>query len=236
MIGPWVWLRNIAFEKIYKSENVSLFDGCESLSKEGFAIFPNKLDQEEIKRLRDDFASLQDKKQFEKSGQLAGRIYANGSISKLATYYINKFRPIAEAYFGSNRIRCELTMYQKSWPKTDINDVPGGEFHEDDNKRNMKFFIYLTDVCESNGPFCYVPGTQSLKRSEKYLRWLLWEIFRNRRYLYGFKLNIEQCLKEEVRIVGPAGLTFCADTTGYHRASTPLVGEREVFVVSYTRV
>jgi hypothetical protein len=236
ILGPWIWLRNVLFERVYKSDNVSTFNGCESLCRDGFAVFPNRLDLESIKRLRDDFSALQSKMPFEQSGQLAGRIYAHGPVSDLSKLYIEQFRPIAEAYFGSRRIRCELTMYQKSWPKDNVNDVPGGEFHEDDNKRNMKFFVYLTDVDENSGPFCYVPGTHGLRRPEKYLRWLLWEVFHDRRHLYSYRLNVEQCRRDELQMVGPAGLTFCADTTGYHRASNPLTGERQVFVVSYTRI
>lgn len=233
--GPVVWLRNILLEIVYSTNRKFEFAGCELLGSNGYAIFPNKLDEVELSALKKDFLEIQRKKTFETSGQLAGRLYAHGAISALSTDYIEKFQPIAEAYFGSKKIRCELTMYQKSWPKTDINDIPGGEFHEDDNKRNMKFFIYLTDVSNDNGPFSYVPKTHCLRRPEKYIRWLFWEIFHSRKYLYHYQLDQRICELEEVKITGQAGTIFCADTTGYHRASTPLAGERDVFVVSYTR-
>jgi len=233
--GPVVWLRNILLEIVYSTNRKFEFAGCELLGSNGYAIFPNKLDEVELSALKKDFLEIQRKKTFETSGQLAGRLYAHGAISALSTDYIEKFQPIAEAYFGSKKIRCELTMYQKSWPKTDINDIPGGEFHEDDNKRNMKFFIYLTDVSNDNGPFSYVPKTHGLRRPEKYIRWLFWEIFHSRKYLYHYQLDQRICELEEVKITGQAGTIFCADTTGYHRASTPLAGERDVFVVSYTR-
>lgn len=233
--GPVVWLRNILLEVVYSTNRRFEFTGCELLGSNGYAILPSKLNESELSALKQDFLELQRKKAFVTSGQLAGRLYAHGAISALSTNYIEKFRPIAEAYFGSNKIRCELTMYQKSWPKTDKNDIPGGEFHEDDNKRNMKFFIYLTDVSNDNGPFSYVPKTHGLRKPEKYIRWLLWEIFHSRKYLYSYRLDQKRCELEEVKVTGPAGTIFCADTTGYHRASAPVAGEREVFVVSYTR-
>lgn len=233
--GPVVWVKNIIFEYIFQPIESKDNKSIASLVENGFYIYPEPLDSASVKSLKDDFLSLQKNKAFETSGQLAGRLYSHGSISNLSKNYIEKFRPTAEAYFGSKNIRCELTMYQKSWPKTDINDIPGGEFHEDDNKRNMKFFIYLTDVTNQNGPFSYVPKTHGLRKPEKYIRWLLWEIFHSRKYLYSYRLEQKRCELEEVKVTGPVGTIFCADTTGYHRASTPIVGEREVFVVSYTR-
>jgi hypothetical protein len=60
-------------------------------------------------------------------------------------------------------------MCQKSWPKFDATDVPGGEFNKYDNKINMEFFVYLTAVTEDNGPLGYVPKTQTLRKPEKYI-------------------------------------------------------------------
>lgn len=223
------------YEWIYSTNKLKKTGNFESLIENGYQIFSKKISESEIIKLKEDFQALQKETPFDLTGQLAGRLYAHGPISELAKGYVDKFQPIAEAYFGSKRIRCELTMYQKSWPKDDVNDVPGGEFHEDDNKRNLKFFIYLTDVDNSNGPFCYVPKTHGLRRKEKYLRWLLWEIFHTRKYLYDFMLDKEDCRAKEVPVLGLAGTCLCADTTGYHRASKPEKESREVFVVSYTR-
>lgn len=236
IFGPLIWVKNIIFECIYSPIIIDKNEGIQSIFENGFYIYPELLDIASVEKLKEDFLLLQKSNAFKISGQLAGRLYAHGAISTLSMSYIEKFRPAAEAYFGSKRIRCELTMYQKSWPKTDVNDIPGGEFHEDDNKRNMKFFIYLTDVGNDNGPFSYVPRTHGLRRAEKYIRWLLWEIFHSRKYLYNYRLDQKRCELDEVKVTGPAGTIFCADTTGYHRASTPIAGEREVFVVSYTRV
>jgi hypothetical protein len=235
LVGPVIWLRNILYERIYTSSKVLALGDFESLTNNGFQILPERIGVEELDKLKADFLALRKRKPFDLTGQLAGRVYEHGPISQLAKCYVEKFQPIAEAYFGSKRVRCELSMYQKSWPKCDVNDVPGGEFHEDDNKRNLKFFIYLSDVTEDNGPFCYVPKTHGLRKPEKYIRWLLWEIFHARRFLYSYRLDKMQCELDEVKVTGPAGVVFCADTTGYHRASAPLAGEREVFVVSYTR-
>jgi hypothetical protein len=235
-IGPLFWARNIIYEWIYFPRIDSKIEGLDCIASNGFYVYPEKLDIQSVSRLKKDFDDLQILKPFDLKGQLSGRLYEHGPISQLSEHYINKFMSTAKAYFGSDKVRCELTMYQKSWPKDSIDDLPGGEFHEDDNKRNLKFFIYLTDVNEDNGPFCYVPKTHSLRKHEKYIRWFLWEVFHTRKYLYSFKLDQKQCELDEVKVTGSAGTVFCADTTGYHRASAPLIGERQVFVVSYTRI
>jgi hypothetical protein len=235
VFGSFIFLRNILFEYIYSTKGISKIAGFEEMSDKGFAIFPDFISKFELKNLRDDFISLQEKKQFDQEGQLSGRLYEHGPISELSKLYIDKFWPIAEIYFDSKKIRCELTMYQKSWPKLNTNDLPGGEFHEDDNKRNLKFFVYLTDVDRESGPFCYVPGTHGLRKLEKFWRWLLWEIFHDRKYLYDYMLDVDMCKKNEIPVIGRAGTYFCCDTTGYHRASMPSKGVREVFVVSYVR-
>lgn len=235
-VGPIFWARNVIYEFIYLPKIDAKIEGLDCLSGNGYYVFEEKLDVGSVGKLKKDFAELQNERPFDLTGQLSGRLYEHGPISQLSEHYIKKFMPMAKAYFDSDKVRCELTMYQKSWPKDNINDLPGGEFHEDDNKRNLKFFIYLTDVNEDNGPFCYVPETHGLRNYEKYIRWLLWEIFHSRKYLYSYKLDQKQCELDEVKVTGAAGTVFCADTTGYHRASAPLSGERQVFVVSYTRI
>jgi hypothetical protein len=235
LLGPFFWLKYIIDEVVYSSRSVCAIAGCEFLVDRGYAIFPNKFDEDDVLKLRQDFKNIEESRHVELTGQLSGRVCEQGPISDLAKTYIELFRPTAEAYFGSADIDCELSMYQRSWPKGDINDIPGGEFHEDNNKRNFKFFVYLTDVDWSNGPFSYVPGTHGLRRPEKYLRWLGWQIFKDRKYLYSYGLNTEECEMNQIKITGPAGTYFCADTTGYHRAVAPISGVREVFVVSFTR-
>lgn len=232
---PFIYAKNIIYEGLYSGRDVQKFHNYNNLYSLGYSVMKEKLSHADINLLRKDFELLQTNSKFEEKGQLSGRLYEHGPISELSKKYIGKYRPIAEAYFSSKRIHCELTMYQKSWPKAKIDDVPGGEFHEDDSKRNLKFFIYLTDVDKNSGPFCYVPRTHGLRKSEKYFRWLLWEIFHERKYLYNYKLNTKECEEDEIQILGSAGTCFCCDTTGYHRAAMPLNQNREVFVVSFTR-
>ena len=233
--GWFLVFRNIFYEFFHSGRAVTKLEGGRELFEKGYFIFNEVLDQSEVQSLKQDFKRLEINNAAEKTGQLTGRLYHNGPISDLAEKFMTRYRPMAEAYFESQNIRCELTMYQRSSPLKDRSDVPGGEFHVDDNKRNLKFFIYLTDVDKDHGPFCYVPETHSFRGFKTFARWLLWEIFRKRTFLYDFLINDEKLQKKEIPILGKAGTSFCADTTGFHRASVVEKGEREVFVVSFTR-
>ena len=228
-------LRNLIYEFWFSSRNVNELPGVAALREKGYYVFSEKLDAEQVALLRADFRKIEKVSPPSRVGQLAGRVYCHGPISELSNFYIARYRDFAEAYFGSKNIRCELTMYQRSWPKAFQSEVPGGEFHIDDNKRNLKFFIYLTHVDLAHGPFCYVPETHGFRGLTTILRWWLWEIFRKRIFLYEFGIKNLNLESKEIPIVGEPGLCFCADTTGYHRAAQLEAGEREVFVVSFTR-
>ena len=228
-------LRNILYEYWFSGKAADPMPGGKALRRNGFHVFAETLDSKTVEALREDFRMLERENPPAKTGQLAGRIYHNGAVSSLAEHFIERNRPLAEAYFGSKNIRCELSMYQRSWPIETASEVPGGEFHVDDNKRNLKFFVYLTDVDLDHGPFSYVPGTHSFRGMKTLLRWWLWEVFRKRTFLYGFGLDNDELESRAVNVLGPAGLCFCADTTGYHRATALKKAEREVFVISFTR-
>lgn len=227
--------RNVFYEYWFKPRVADGDEVLEGLSARGYHVFSEPINPAQVEKLSKDFASLREANLVAETGQLAGRIHSHGAVSELAKIYIDRFKPMAESYFASPKIRCELTMYQHSWVMPSSSDVPGGDFHVDDNKRNLKFFIYLTDVDRDSGPFAYVPCTHGFKSGKTLLRWWMWEVFRKRHYLYGYRLNQAELELAAVPIAGPKGTVFCADTTGYHKALPVVEGVRDVFVVSFAR-
>lgn len=134
---------NIFYEFFYSGNTVANLEGGRELFEKGYYKFNVVLDQNTVQSLRQDFKWLETHNPAEKAGQLTGRLFHNGSISDLAEKFSTHYRPMAEAYFGSQRIRCELTMYQRSLPLTERSNVPRGEFHVHDNKINLKFLFIL---------------------------------------------------------------------------------------------
>lgn len=201
----------------------------------GLHIFPDRISDEDVKRLLDDFESLKLMQPLEKGGQASGRIYAKGILSPAIGKYAEIIKGHAKKFFNTDNVRVEISYYQESYPANAVDDIPGGELHVDDNKANLKYFIYLTDVKRENGPFSCIPSTGSWRLRWSILRGAMWELTHKRKYLYGYLLDAKKQLKLEMEIVGCSGTNFLVDTTTLHRAQPLKSGSRKVMVVSFNR-
>ena len=172
------------------------------------------------------------KSSIDKEGQLNGRAYCNGLIDPRLNDLIEKFKLIAAQYFGSQKIKLELTYFQISKPEKKNENVPGGNYHLDDNKPNLKFFVYLTNVGPENGPLNFIPGSHGLKL-EKLKRYLSWTFLKRRKDLYGDLTLMRKAKDTRAKITGSRGLSVAVDTTGWHRADPVIKGQRYVFVASF---
>jgi hypothetical protein len=103
-------------------------------------------------------------------------------------------------------------------------------WHRDpEDLKNVKVFIYLVDVDEDRGPFCYIPETQP---------------FGNRASAVPKHADKIRVTDEEMRAVipahawltcvGPANTMILADTVGYHRGGKAKSGNRILITFTYT--
>jgi hypothetical protein len=96
-------------------------------------------------------------------------------------------------------------------------------FHRDyDDWRFLKLFVYLTDVDGNGGPHEYVIGSH--RKSGR---------FRIRPY-DPRQLEREYGRERMVRITGPSGSSFVADTWGVHRGHVPSSGPRLLLQIQYS--
>jgi len=111
-------------------------------------------------------------------------------------------------------------------------------FHLDvDDVRFCKFFIYLTDVDEEDGPHVFLPGSHRqdfLLRSKKaaenpeaYRQWLFGQLRKTDQEVGAYFDT------EPVRITGKAGTNFMALTRGLHKGLKPEKNDRLVAQVVY---
>jgi ectoine hydroxylase-related dioxygenase (phytanoyl-CoA dioxygenase family) len=96
---------------------------------------------------------------------------------------------------------------------------------DEDDYSTLKVFVYLTDVGESNGPFCFVPRSHPRDRDLAELT--------------GYRDQDEQmaaCVPraEWLTCTGNAGTIIIADTRGYHRGLQPRTGHRALLTLQYT--
>ncbi len=201
----------------------------------GIHIFQKPLKEDEIKILLNDFEELKKTNLIGQHGQLKGRIYQEGILTPLLGKYVKKIKPYIVEFLDTEKVNVEISYYQESLPCNDLTEIPGGEFHVDDNRANLKYFIYLTDVEEKNGPFCCIPATGTWRLKRSLMRGIMWELTNYRKYLYEFLINHESFEKGEKLILGKKGTHFLVDTTTLHRAKPVVQGVRKVAVISFNR-
>jgi len=109
---------------------------------------------------------------------------------------------------------------------TDGPDEFSQRWHRDPEDRSIiKTFLYLRDVDETNGPFCYVPGTHTASA------------FTQRIGVPNYPDDgvVEKRFPSGLRQVctGKAGTLIFCDTTGFHKGGHPTAGARFLFNTVY---
>ena len=204
------------------------------LERNGCVEFGHSLSSDNLKLLFEVMGDHDFEAAMLKEGQDTGRISANSLLDQRLDPIVQYFWSIAQGYLNTSRIKLELTYFQLSRPQSRINDVPGGEFHVDDNKPNIKFFVYLSDVGPLNGPFKAIPGSHGLNM-KKIMRFIRWSLLKKRSDLYADKdFGLEAA--DAIPIVGDKGFCFAVDTTAWHMADPVISGERKVFVCSFNMI
>ena len=205
------------------------------LKHQGLHIFPHLISPDDVSILLDDFLKLKNSRLDACDGQLTGRIYSQGILTPLIGEYAKKIMPHAIRFLNTEQVKVEISYYQESQPQLDLECIPGGDFHVDDNKANLKYFIYLSDVELKNGPFSCVPATGSWRLKGSLIRGIFWELTGNRKYHYEYLIDRARCIANEKMIAGVAGTHFLVDTTSLHRAQPVVEGFRRVAVISFNR-
>jgi|SRR5688572_9767728 len=108
-------------------------------------------------------------------------------------------------------------------------DIRSQRWHRDpEDRRMVKVFMYLEDVAEHNGPFCYIPETQTGSRFGKVYRQGI------DRYNYPPDGAIDGILPVQPQIcTGRAGTIVFCDTSGFHKGGHVTSGRRLLFLASY---
>ena len=98
----------------------------------------------------------------------------------------------------------------------------GGGWHRDSFARQIKTFIYLNDVDETNGPFCYVKGSHHLVDKIRYFS----KADKNKKTRYTDSKHHETFIKQAYQLTGVSGSILIADTSGRHSGLPVKKGKR----------
>ncbi len=132
---------------------------------------------------------------------------------KIASQYLEtKKFSINAAYFLSNPL--EISEQEKY--------SNAQYFHWDNDFRKfLKLYIYLTDVDEVSGPHVFIPGTHKNKLNEH----KLCRLFKDS--------DIYSAYKNKIIFKGFAGSSFFVDSYGIHKGETPTARSRLILNVHY---
>ena len=116
---------------------------------------------------------------------------------------------------------------------TEENAVSSQCWHRDgDDKKFLKIFIYLNEVNQNNGPFCYIENTHSINNASlnfnsKKTKYSTFNILEDEdaKKIYS-KNDIRECY-------GKFGTTIFADTSGFHKGKSLESKNRIMLVFEY---
>ena len=214
---------------------LTLDDSYQQIASEvndyGFTKVENFIDPERLLKVKNDFNTIRDNGNLQYDDfyteQVAHPLLNCDSVPDIA--FDDKVVEIAKNYFGC--IPALTNVQLRKSKATDIaeHNIPGNGqttlFHCDkDSPRFLKFFFYIDDVDDTNGPFTYVKESHIKKFQgwdSKY-RWKHREI----RSIYGDE-NIIRCTAN-------IGDLVIGNTNGFHKGTKVEKGERMLLTVYYS--
>ena len=195
-----------------------------SLVKNGFTKFPIQYDKSLIKNLQNKFQSLieDDTFSFAHSGYKEkdfGRIIRDPSkifpeVSELITKdvlaLVNKYY---KSHFTISNIQCGRNYYVPLEIRKKFETFSNFWHNDRDPISQIKYFVYLTDVTEKDGPFHVQTKDRTIE--------LIKMGFGNRDN-YKLSLDILEDPKHVTKMLGPAGTSFFGSAPlCIHRAGDP---------------
>ncbi len=136
---------------------------------------------------------------------------------------------VAMSYLRCAPILDVLSM----WWHTAYSQTPDSEaaqyWHFDmDRIKWLKFFVYLTDVTEDNGPHCFVVGSHRRKGIPDRLL--------SRGYARLTDEEVAQCYPSErlIKFVAPRGTIIAEDTRGLHKGKEVFTGDRLLLQLQFS--
>ncbi len=130
---------------------------------------------------------------------------------------------VAQSYFRAKAVQDLVAMWWSA-PSDRPSSTGAQLFHFDlDRVKFLKFFVYLTDVDENNGPHCYIAGSH--RRMPKALRS---DTRHTDEEVFSYYPP-----EKRVEIKGPRGTLAAVDTRGFHKGKQLVAGHRLIFQVEY---
>jgi hypothetical protein len=236
MLGFWIRLRNpsTALARQNEAESLQAFrPALDALEQCGYAPLPELLTDAQVDEMH---AFLCDKRVVDRRDP--GRTHSTAELPagiRLADYTMTDILACPHVLrlandprllqLATDYIGCKPTisaiLLRWSFPS----DAPGAgvqAFHRDsDDWRFLKIFFYLTDVDEGAGPHVYVRGSHRMNSTLR---------------LHTFCDDAIAATWGDaaIKVLGPRGFAFAADTYGVHKGMVPTTRPRLLLQIQYS--
>lgn len=207
------------------------------VGEQGYAVIENYLSTEECQKLRDEIDRLIASKNvnvWRDEQDSDNRIYFSEKLSAIFSDFFNRpdLTGAMKSYTGYNSYDGLLLAARLTAKVGNLGS--GGGWHRDSPvTHQFKAIVYLDDVDETNGPFQYIPKSNS---KTSVLKAYLKKIFKPGQYRFSDD-EVEQYCKESgssvVSLTGRKGTLLLADTKGIHRGMPIEEGNRYTLFCYY---
>jgi len=220
---------------------------AQQIAREGIAFGPseNYLSEDGLRALAEASASIL---ALSRSNEVQATI-AKGNSEYKKPYLINLLPWDHQHALDSPLVRLGLdqklletvSLYLGLWPRLHaigawLNFPTQGEateaqlWHRDpEDLRLIKVFIYLNDVDEKRGPFCYIPRTHPFSEGAAIV-----PQHKDSKRITDEEMRLTFPSEKWISCTGPANTMILADTVGYHRGGKPVEGNRILITFTYT--
>lgn len=227
-------------DSLFKYTNADINKIASTLQQDGYCVMPFTLPDAIIENLTEiarkypcivrDSSTPDIKEFFDTSSSKGSRfdllekdLLAEATVLSLATDSL--FLKIAEDYLNAVPINDLIAMWWNLPCKNPDKSLLAQMYHFDlDRPRFLKFFFYLTDVDNNNGPHCYMKGSHRDKPSK---------LNQDRRYT-DEEISNAFSPDREIVFTGKRGLILAEDTLGFHKGQELVSGHRLLFQLEYT--
>lgn len=197
-----------------------------TLKEFGICVIPNYGDISELKK--DVMLALEksvDNYEFGEYVRFEGH-NSYKSYKQIDNYFNNNFfKSILDKYSTNYKIFNESIFITKDYKSE--NKGRNGYLHFD-RLRCFKFFVYLTDVTQNDGPFCIVPKSHILGNNLRKKSWN--EESKYNKVKNRIRLDYPEIYNDKniTPIIGKAGTLIIFDTDLFHKGGETKGGERIV--------
>ncbi len=218
---------------------------CDKISANGFHSFDIKLNEKTVADLvafasdtevrflkfdEDNITYSEEEIKFDPNNPISPRyqfqnsqLMRNDSVKNIV--YDQSILAVANKYLNAKPILDIVTMWWSAPFSKESRDKVAQKYHFDmDRFKFLKFFFYLTDVTEDNGPHCYVKSSHKSKPNT---------LLEDRR-IEDSEIAEHYPPSDILELVSSRGSILAVDTRGFHKGKPLSNGNRLLLQIQFS--